>query len=176
MSVKSLIQILILILIIAIIGGVYYEYFDTKKNAVEEINLSTIENQKKMEELERTIKDLKLKNNIQKEHYQVNVNIAIDGAEHTKNKSKSKSDKHQKGLKQRATQKKNAHSRIKNHSFSFTDKVTIELIPENKTYHMTDLIKKAKLNNFKIAVYPIDEDLWVDIGQWNEYKNVINKF
>ena len=63
MSVKSLIQILILILIIAIIGGVYYEYFDTKKNALEEINLSTIENQKKMEELERTIKNLKLKNN-----------------------------------------------------------------------------------------------------------------
>ena len=71
-----------------------------------------------------------LKNNIQKEQYKVNVNIAIDGAEHTKNKSKSKSDKHQKGLKQRATQKKNAHTRIKNHSFSFTDKVTIELIPE----------------------------------------------
>ena len=51
----------------------------------------------------------------------------------------------------------------------------IELIPENKTYHMTDLIKKAKLNNFKIAVYPIDEDLWVDIGQWNEYKNAVGK-
>ena len=73
-----------------------------------------------------------LKNNIQKEQYKVNVNIAIDGSEHTKNKSKSKSDKHQKGLKQRATQKKNAHARIKNHSFSFTDKVTIELIPEKK--------------------------------------------
>ena len=63
MSVKSLIQILISILIIAIIGAVYFEYFDTKKNAVEEIKLSNIENQKKMQELERTIKDLKLKNN-----------------------------------------------------------------------------------------------------------------
>ena len=49
------------------------------------------------------------------------------------------------------------------------------LIPDNKKYNMTDLIKKAKLNNFKIAVYPIDEDLWVDIGQWNEYKNAVGK-
>ena len=63
MSVKSLIQILISILIIAIIGAVYFEYFDTKKNTVEEIKLSNIENQKKMQELERTIKDLRLKNN-----------------------------------------------------------------------------------------------------------------
>ena len=51
----------------------------------------------------------------------------------------------------------------------------IELIPENKNYHMTDLIKKAKLNNFKIAVYPIDEDHWVDVGQWNAYKNAVAK-
>ena len=63
MSVKSLIQIFILILIISIIGAVYYEYFNTKKDAVEEINLSNLENQKKIEELERTIKDLNIKNN-----------------------------------------------------------------------------------------------------------------
>ena len=51
----------------------------------------------------------------------------------------------------------------------------IELIPDNKTYHMTDLIKKAKLKRFKIVVYPIDEDRWVDIGQWNEYKNAVSR-
>ena len=62
MSIKSLIQIFILLLIILIIGGVYYEYFDTKKNVVEEINLNKGENQQKIEILEKKVNDLKLKN------------------------------------------------------------------------------------------------------------------
>ncbi len=69
---------------------------------------------------------LKQYNNIQNEKINVTVNIAIDGAEHTKNKCKSKSDKHQKGLKQRVVQKKNAENRIINHDYSFTSKVIKE--------------------------------------------------
>jgi hypothetical protein len=69
---------------------------------------------------------LKQYNNIQNEKINVTVNIAIDGAEHTKNKCKSKSDKHQKGLKQRVVQKKNAEHRIINHDYSFTSKVIKE--------------------------------------------------
>jgi len=69
---------------------------------------------------------LKQSNNTQNEKIKVTVNIAIDGAEHTKNKCKSKSDKHQKGLKQRVTQKKNAENRIINHDYSFTNKVVKE--------------------------------------------------
>lgn len=49
----------------------------------------------------------------------IQPNIAVDGAEHTKNKCKSKADKHQKGLKQRSIQNKAAIRRIKNHNFSF---------------------------------------------------------
>ena len=45
MSIKSLIQIFIAILIILIIAGVYYKYFDTNKKIVEEIN--TLENDNK---------------------------------------------------------------------------------------------------------------------------------
>ena len=41
-------------------------------------------------------------------------------------KCKSKSDKHQKGLQQRVTQRKNAESRIVNHNYSFTNKVIKE--------------------------------------------------
>ena len=69
---------------------------------------------------------LKQYNNVQNEKINVAVNIAIDGAEHTKNKCKSKSDKHQKGLKQRVVQKKNAENRIINHDYSFTSKVVKE--------------------------------------------------
>ena len=63
MSIKSLIQILILLLIFSIIGGVYYKYFDTKKDIVEETNFSEIVNQDKINELERKIIELELKNN-----------------------------------------------------------------------------------------------------------------
>ena len=67
-------------------------------------------------------------NNVQKNKYKVKVDIAMNGAEHTKNKSRSKSDKHQKGLKQRKTQKDNAERRILNHRFSFTHKISVEEI------------------------------------------------
>ena len=60
MSIKTLIQILILFLIILIIGGVYYNYFN-KKNIVEEIDLSK-SNTSQIEKLERKINDLELKN------------------------------------------------------------------------------------------------------------------
>ena len=51
----------------------------------------------------------------------------------------------------------------------------LSLIPENKHYDMTDLIKDAKLNKNKIGIFPIENNDWIDIGQWNEYKNYMNK-
>ena len=51
----------------------------------------------------------------------------------------------------------------------------LKLIPKNKKFDMTDLIKKAKSSKKKIGVYPVDEDSWIDIGQWNEYKLAVDK-
>ena len=62
MSIKSFIQILIIILILSIIGGVYYKYFDSKKNIIEEISLTEIENQEQLKNLESKISELELKN------------------------------------------------------------------------------------------------------------------
>ena len=62
MSIRSFIQILILILILSIIGGVYYKYFDSKKNIIEEISITEIENQDQLKNLERKISELELKN------------------------------------------------------------------------------------------------------------------
>tara|TARA_B100000029_G_C17392577_1_gene893967 strand:+ start:76 stop:708 length:633 start_codon:yes stop_codon:yes gene_type:complete len=77
-----------------------------------------------------TVSNYVIKNNVHKNNYKIRVDIAMNGAEHTKNKSRSKSDKHQKGLKQRKTQKNNAESRILNHGFSFSDKVSVEEIKQ----------------------------------------------
>tara|TARA_B100002019_G_scaffold285762_2_gene295226 strand:- start:79 stop:1131 length:1053 start_codon:yes stop_codon:yes gene_type:complete len=46
----------------------------------------------------------------------------------------------------------------------------LDLIPPNQFYHITDLINEAKKQNMNIGVYPIDENLWIDVGQWAEYK------
>ena len=83
MSIKSTIQTLILILIIIIIGGVYFKYFDTKDNIVEELNLSNTKNKEKLEEMERKISDLEIKNielnkKIQKEKTKLNTNKEIE--------------------------------------------------------------------------------------------------
>ena len=62
MSVKTFIQVLILSLIILIIGGMYFKYFETKKNIVEEVNLYNLKNNEQLEELKSKISELELKN------------------------------------------------------------------------------------------------------------------
>ena len=62
MSIKSFIQILILILILSIIGGVYYKYFKTNEKIVEEINALENDDQAQIRELENKISNLELKN------------------------------------------------------------------------------------------------------------------
>ena len=52
----------------------------------------------------------------------------------------------------------------------------LDLIPENEYYHITQLIEDAKSNGKKVGVFPIDDDSWIDIGQWAEYKNALSKF
>jgi dTDP-glucose pyrophosphorylase len=49
----------------------------------------------------------------------------------------------------------------------------LNIIPKNKFYHITDLIKDLKKSGKKVGVFPIDDDAWIDIGQWEEYKKVM---
>ncbi|MDC3082111.1 LPS export ABC transporter periplasmic protein LptC [Candidatus Pelagibacter sp.] len=62
MSIKSFIQILILFLIIFIVGSVYFKYFESKKNVVEEINLNENNINNQILELEKKVSQLELKN------------------------------------------------------------------------------------------------------------------
>ena len=52
----------------------------------------------------------------------------------------------------------------------------LSLIPESKFYHITHLIEDSKNLGNKVGVYPIDDDLWIDIGQWAEYKQAIENY
>ena len=50
----------------------------------------------------------------------------------------------------------------------------LELIPENQFYHITHLIEEAKNRGRKVGVFPIDDDAWIDVGQWTEYQKAVD--
>ncbi len=54
-------------------------------------------------------------------------------------------------------------------------KELIKLIPKDTFYNATDFINDAKQKGFKIGVFPINDNDWVDIGEWDEYKKSLNK-
>lgn len=51
----------------------------------------------------------------------------------------------------------------------------LNLIPKNKEYNMNELIEAAQNKNYSVGVYPISENSWTDIGQWEEYHKAIEK-
>jgi len=54
-------------------------------------------------------------------------------------------------------------------------KNTLEMIPEGERFHITDLVRKVKDNQGTVGIFPITEKSWIDIGQWEEYKKVIER-
>ena len=51
----------------------------------------------------------------------------------------------------------------------------LSFVPKNKFYNMTQLIEDAKNQGKKVGVFPIDDDAWIDVGQWSEYQKVVEK-
>jgi NDP-sugar pyrophosphorylase family protein len=51
----------------------------------------------------------------------------------------------------------------------------LKYIPDNQFYHMTHLIEEVKKNRGKIGVYQINEDSWIDSGEWTEFKDAVEK-
>jgi dTDP-glucose pyrophosphorylase len=50
----------------------------------------------------------------------------------------------------------------------------INYIPENTFFHITQLIEKIKEEKFRIGVFPVTENSWVDIGEWKEYLSILH--
>ncbi len=55
------------------------------------------------------------------------------------------------------------------------NKQVLSYIPENMCGDMTDLIDKLIKDKIKVLMYPVNENDYIDIGQWEEYKKSINK-
>ncbi|GAB4461224.1 MAG: nucleotidyltransferase family protein [Bacteroidales bacterium] len=55
------------------------------------------------------------------------------------------------------------------------NKKVLSLIPKDEFYNATDLVEKALKENYKIGIYPISENSWIDTGEWVEYKKAVEK-
>ncbi len=51
----------------------------------------------------------------------------------------------------------------------------LDLIPPDTVFHMTHLVDEVKKQGGKVAVYPVSEQSWSDIGEWVEYKKTLEK-
>ncbi len=51
----------------------------------------------------------------------------------------------------------------------------LRLIPKNRKFDINDLIEVAKKKKKKIGLFPISDESWLDIGQWNEYRLAVKK-
>ena len=55
------------------------------------------------------------------------------------------------------------------------DPDALRYIPDNKYFDITDLISVLLKENHKVGVYPINDNQWVDVGQWEEYKKAVSQ-
>ncbi len=60
-----------------------------------------------------------------------------------------------------------------NTGFYLLEPHLIEEIPDNEFYHITALIEKLQNAKRKIGVFPVSEKSWRDIGEWSEYKKLL---
>lgn len=52
---------------------------------------------------------------------------------------------------------------------------TIDYIPKDKMYHMTDLVEDVKNRGEKVGMYPVSEDSFLDMGEFNEMRRMEEK-
>lgn len=55
------------------------------------------------------------------------------------------------------------------------NKDILRFIPEKSYFDMTDLISYLLKNNKKVITYPVNENDYIDIGQWEEYRRAVDK-
>ena len=51
----------------------------------------------------------------------------------------------------------------------------LDLIPDEGSFHMTDLIDTVLKDGGTVGVFPVSENAWIDVGQWKEYERAAEK-
>ena len=52
---------------------------------------------------------------------------------------------------------------------------TIKFIPNDKMYHMTNLVDDVKNSGGKVGMYPVSEDSFLDMGEFDEMRRMEEK-
>lgn len=52
---------------------------------------------------------------------------------------------------------------------------TLDLIPPNEFYHLTQLIDDVKARGGRVGVFPISEKAWLDTGEWRQYCETLSQ-
>ncbi|MBZ9560025.1 MULTISPECIES: nucleotidyltransferase family protein [unclassified Modicisalibacter] len=52
---------------------------------------------------------------------------------------------------------------------------TLDLVPPNAFYHLTDLIDDVRARGGRVGVYPISEKAWLDTGEWRQYCETLSQ-
>ena len=52
----------------------------------------------------------------------------------------------------------------------------INLIPSNQLFDMDELIRKIKQKKLSIGVFPVNEENWIDIGEWTKYNRLDKRY
>ena len=52
---------------------------------------------------------------------------------------------------------------------------TIDMIPDDTMFHMTHLVEKVMKNGGKVGTYPVSEDSFLDMGEFEEMKRMEQK-
>jgi len=55
-------------------------------------------------------------------------------------------------------------------------KKLVDIIPKNKVFNITDLVEKAKQQNYKIGIFKIKDTKWYDIGKWSELDRTVKNY
>ena len=54
-------------------------------------------------------------------------------------------------------------------------KINVPDIPDDEVFHMTNLIEKVMNNGGKVGTYPISEDSFLDMGEFEEMHRMEKK-
>lgn len=79
-----------------------------------------------------------------------------------------------KGLLERIEEKPNLSFLI-NTGLYILEPNLINRIPTDTFFHITDLIESLKKENENIGVFPVSENSWTDIGEWEQYLKAIKR-
>ncbi len=51
----------------------------------------------------------------------------------------------------------------------------LSLLPEHEYFDTTDLIQRLLETNRRIGLYPVPQQSWLDVGQWEEYRKTVKR-